>query len=60
MRTKNPIERIDDKGGVEKLIEARAFIPRDCVVAAIVGRKPDGSSAEYHVHSVQHVFARPE
>lgn len=60
MQTKNPIERIDDKGGVEKLVEVRAFIPRDCVVTAIVGWKPDGSRAEYHVHSVQHVFAQPE
>lgn len=49
---KQPIYRND-----EKLIEARAFIPKDCIVDSIIARKPDGSKVECHVHMVGHVFA---
>lgn len=48
---KQPIMRGDDK-----LVEVRAFIPKDCIVDVIVGRKQDGTRIDCAVHSVMHVF----
>ena len=43
--------------GNDKLVQVTAFIPKDCVVACIVGQRANGEKVDCHVHAVQHVFA---
>lgn len=54
-KIKTPIYRND-----EKLVEVRAFIPKNCVVAGIVAQSHDGIRTTHSVITVNHVFGQPE